>query len=426
MPRHSTSRRFACRGTVYGVLLNHRAALAALGDAVERRAVQGAAEGAGAVRQAAQHAGRARRARCASADAAASSQIGASARHRDRPHRLPRRARPRRWRIRRRLRDRRRLQRAARRRYYPPAVRFKARDGFCAHRRRRVVARADIATPMRSPCASYVDGGPAQRRPTPASTSARVARLLADVTDFMTLAPGDVLLLGAPHGAPRVARRRSACAIEIDGLGRLETPRRARRRSGRAMKRARVAYCRRDPRGDAARRRARCASPTAASSPRTPWSGCRRSRSARSSRSASTTPTMPRSSSFERAGRAAGVPEGPGRADRPPRPDAPPGRRHLHALRVRARGGDRQAGAQRRARPTRCSTSPATRSPTTTRFATTSRTGTGPNLRVKNRDGGTVLGPWLVDAADVAAPPQLDAAHLRQRPADAAAATRAT
>ncbi len=31
-----------------------------------------------------------------------------------------------------------------------------------------------------------------------------------------------------------------------------------------------------------------------------------------------------------------------------------------------------------------------------------------PNLRVKNRDGGTVLGPWLVDAADLAAPPQLD------------------
>ena len=31
-----------------------------------------------------------------------------------------------------------------------------------------------------------------------------------------------------------------------------------------------------------------------------------------------------------------------------------------------------------------------------------------PNLRVKSRDGGTVIGPWLVDAADVAAPPQLD------------------
>lgn len=35
------------------------------------------------------------------------------------------------------------------------------------------------------------------------STSIRnVARLIADVTDFMTLAPGDVLTLGVPHGAP--------------------------------------------------------------------------------------------------------------------------------------------------------------------------------------------------------------------------------
>ena len=30
-----------------------------------------------------------------------------------------------------------------------------------------------------------------------------------------------------------------------------------------------------------------------------------------------------------------------------------------------------------------------------------------PNLRVKNRDGGTVLGPWLVDAADVPDPQAL-------------------
>jgi len=31
-----------------------------------------------------------------------------------------------------------------------------------------------------------------------------------------------------------------------------------------------------------------------------------------------------------------------------------------------------------------------------------------PNLRVKNRDGGTVLGPWFVDAADVADVTQLE------------------
>jgi 5-oxopent-3-ene-1,2,5-tricarboxylate decarboxylase/2-hydroxyhepta-2,4-diene-1,7-dioate isomerase len=30
-----------------------------------------------------------------------------------------------------------------------------------------------------------------------------------------------------------------------------------------------------------------------------------------------------------------------------------------------------------------------------------------PNLRVKNRDGGTILGPWFVDAADVADPANL-------------------
>ncbi len=30
-----------------------------------------------------------------------------------------------------------------------------------------------------------------------------------------------------------------------------------------------------------------------------------------------------------------------------------------------------------------------------------------PNLRVKSRDGATALGPWLVDAADVEAPPRL-------------------
>ena len=31
-----------------------------------------------------------------------------------------------------------------------------------------------------------------------------------------------------------------------------------------------------------------------------------------------------------------------------------------------------------------------------------------PNARVKSRDGGTVLGPWLVDAADIATPLQLN------------------
>jgi 5-oxopent-3-ene-1,2,5-tricarboxylate decarboxylase/2-hydroxyhepta-2,4-diene-1,7-dioate isomerase len=38
-----------------------------------------------------------------------------------------------------------------------------------------------------------------------------------------------------------------------------------------------------------------------------------------------------------------------------------------------------------------------------------------PNLRVKNRDGGTVLGPWLVSADEVPDPQALGLAHHRQR-----------
>ena len=54
-----------------------------------------------------------------------------------------------------------------------------------------------------------------------ADTAQRVrplARLLADVTDFMTLSAGDVLLLGVSHGAPtaragqRVRSRSTASA----------------------------------------------------------------------------------------------------------------------------------------------------------------------------------------------------------------------
>ena len=66
-----------------------------------------------------------------------------------------------------------------------------------------------------------------------------VARLIADVTEFMTLAPGDVLLLGVAAGAPR-ARAGQRVAIEIDGArAAREPPRRGR---GGGMKRARVAY----------------------------------------------------------------------------------------------------------------------------------------------------------------------------------------
>ena len=47
------------------------------------------------------------------------------------------------------------------------------------------------------------------------------ARLLADVTEFMTLRPGDVLALGAAAPAPRAKAGEVVC-IDVDGVGRLE------------------------------------------------------------------------------------------------------------------------------------------------------------------------------------------------------------
>ena len=48
-----------------------------------------------------------------------------------------------------------------------------------------------------------------------------VSRLLADVTEFMTLSPGDVLLVGVPEEAPQ-AEVGDKIRIEIAGIGSLE------------------------------------------------------------------------------------------------------------------------------------------------------------------------------------------------------------
>ena len=104
--------------------------------------------------------------------------------------------------------------------YFRPAIRFKARDGSCAIGP-KVVARADIVDPD-SLGVRVLVGGRLVHQSGTGGTFRSVARLLADVSEFMTLAPGDLLLAGVAPGAPRVGAG-SAVAIEIDGLGRLET-----------------------------------------------------------------------------------------------------------------------------------------------------------------------------------------------------------
>jgi 5-oxopent-3-ene-1,2,5-tricarboxylate decarboxylase/2-hydroxyhepta-2,4-diene-1,7-dioate isomerase len=104
--------------------------------------------------------------------------------------------------------------------WFRPAIRFKARDGSCAIGP-KVVAREDIADPDTLGVRVLVDGRPVHAAGT-GGTFRSVSRLVSDVSEFMTLAPGDLLLAGVGPGSPRVGAGASL-AIEIDGLGRLET-----------------------------------------------------------------------------------------------------------------------------------------------------------------------------------------------------------
>jgi 5-oxopent-3-ene-1,2,5-tricarboxylate decarboxylase / 2-hydroxyhepta-2,4-diene-1,7-dioate isomerase len=103
--------------------------------------------------------------------------------------------------------------------YYRPSVRYKARDGFCPLGP-RVASSREIGDPDALAIRTWVDGQLMQTSHT-SELVRPIARLLADVTEFMTLSPGDILAVGAAAPAPR-ARAGQTVAIEIDGLGRLE------------------------------------------------------------------------------------------------------------------------------------------------------------------------------------------------------------
>jgi 5-oxopent-3-ene-1,2,5-tricarboxylate decarboxylase / 2-hydroxyhepta-2,4-diene-1,7-dioate isomerase len=102
--------------------------------------------------------------------------------------------------------------------YYRPSLPFRARDGFCPLGA-RVVPSAALANPDAATIRIYLDGELRQTTTT-AELVRPVAKLLSEVTDFMTLSPGDVLAVGVAFPAPRVRAGQRAC-IEIDGVGRL-------------------------------------------------------------------------------------------------------------------------------------------------------------------------------------------------------------
>jgi len=103
--------------------------------------------------------------------------------------------------------------------YYRPSIRSRARDGFCPIGP-RVMPRAAVPDPDNLNIRVFIDGELIQQATT-SQLVRPVRKLLADVTEFMTLSPGDILAVGAAAPAPRV-RAGQRARIEIDGLGRLE------------------------------------------------------------------------------------------------------------------------------------------------------------------------------------------------------------
>ncbi len=102
--------------------------------------------------------------------------------------------------------------------HYRPAVRFKARDGFCPLSR-QVVSADKVSDPDNLTVRVLIDGVEQQR----ASTAGRirpVAQLVADVSEFITLQPGDVLLLGPDADQPEVTAGQTVTVL-IDQVGEL-------------------------------------------------------------------------------------------------------------------------------------------------------------------------------------------------------------
>jgi 5-oxopent-3-ene-1,2,5-tricarboxylate decarboxylase/2-hydroxyhepta-2,4-diene-1,7-dioate isomerase len=101
--------------------------------------------------------------------------------------------------------------------HFRPGVRFKARDGFCPLG--PAVAAPEGIDSDALTVEVFVDGAHVQSSTTK-DLIRPMARLLADVTEFMTLSPGDVLALGAAAPAPRV-RPGQRLRIEVPGIGAL-------------------------------------------------------------------------------------------------------------------------------------------------------------------------------------------------------------
>ena len=101
--------------------------------------------------------------------------------------------------------------------YFRPAIKQRCRDGFCPMGN---VAPREALDPSQTRIQIFVNGE------LKASATAKdlvrpVPKLIADVTEFMTLRTGDILLIGEPDDAP-LAGPGDRVRVEIHGIGSIE------------------------------------------------------------------------------------------------------------------------------------------------------------------------------------------------------------
>jgi 5-oxopent-3-ene-1,2,5-tricarboxylate decarboxylase / 2-hydroxyhepta-2,4-diene-1,7-dioate isomerase len=97
--------------------------------------------------------------------------------------------------------------------YYRPAIRQRCRDGFC------VVGSEMIDRQPREIRISI--NGQLRCRATTADLVRPIDRLITDISEFLNLQPGDIVLIGEPPDAP-LAQAGDRVRVEIDGLAAIE------------------------------------------------------------------------------------------------------------------------------------------------------------------------------------------------------------
>ncbi|WP_217589399.1 fumarylacetoacetate hydrolase family protein [Lentibacillus saliphilus] len=103
--------------------------------------------------------------------------------------------------------------------FYRPDIKNKVRDGFCPVGP-WVMDRSAIENPNQLDMYVYVNEEQVYTN-NMSNLDRPIEKLLADITEFMTLYPGDVIIVGRPLQAP-LAKADNHVVIDIPGVGRLE------------------------------------------------------------------------------------------------------------------------------------------------------------------------------------------------------------